>query len=122
MQFRVEDIRLAGLGVVFRSQVALLFWTVGSKTLARVMDPADNVVKIRFLANLGKIRCKGATHLTIAFADGVTAKTATRFEQLFAAPGISPLLSGNLAVKGVLPKIRSDCFNLIAGIIVGFHS
>ncbi len=69
MQFSVKDKRKIVLRVVFRRQIALFFRTIGRPTFARVVNPANDVIEVCFLADLLKIRGKGAAHLAVVFAD-----------------------------------------------------
>ena len=60
----IELIRQAVLGVIFRPNVLLLIRTIRARALARVMDPADEVIEIVFLTHAGQVRSKGsALHL-----------------------------------------------------------
>src|SRR5580692_11629631 len=87
--FEVEHVGQALFGIVFRADVLFLGRTIGTRALARIVYPTHQVIVVCFFALARQVggECP-ALHL-IAFADGVAAQTAARFEQFFAAAGIS---------------------------------
>jgi len=57
------------LRVVIGRKVALFLWTIGRKSLSRIVNPTDDVIEVSLLANLLQIRGKGAADFVLLFAD-----------------------------------------------------
>ena len=69
MLFGVEDERHARLCVILRGQIAFVFRAIGTPTLARIINPAHDVLEIIFLADALKISSEVAAHTRVAFAN-----------------------------------------------------
>ena len=52
----------------------------------------------------------------------MASQTTARLEQFFAVRFVALLLRGNFAVKAVLPKIRSDCFQIVVAVFVDLEA
>ncbi len=92
MQFSVENKRQILLRIVFGSQVAFFFRAVRRDAIARVVDPAHDVIEVGFFADALEVGGKVTAHRAVAFADRVAGKTTAGFEQFFAVTGVSALL------------------------------
>src|SRR5688572_33217668 len=88
------------LGVIFRRQIALLRRTVGGPALARVVDPADDVIVTGLFADALEVGGKISADISfrIALTDRVAGHAAARLEKLFAARAIALRLPGPLPV------------------------
>ena len=97
---QIEDERQIVLGVIFRAQIALLERAVGAGALARIVNPANQVIVVVLFADAAQVGREGAAHHVRAFADRMAGQAAARFEEhlavrrvagslLFAAPGRS---------------------------------
>src|SRR5687767_4233069 len=105
MQFSVKDKRQALLRVIVVSQVALLFRTIRSDAITRVVNPAHDVIEVCFFTDTLKIGGKVTAHLVVAFTERVACKTAARFEKLFAVSGVAFLLLREFRIKTFLPQV-----------------
>src|SRR5688572_27644437 len=118
MQVSVKNIRQILLRVVFRSKVTFFFRTIRSHAIARVVDPAHDVIKISLLTDFlkvcGEITARGARTL----ADRVAGHTTSSFKQLFSVAGISAWLRWQSVRETVLPQICGDRLDLIARVFV----
>ncbi len=77
---QIEDIRQTLFLVIVGADVFLFVGAVGASALAGVVHPAHEVVVIVLFADAGEIcRESAALHL-VAFTDGMTGETPTRFE------------------------------------------
>ena len=77
---QIENIGKLLLRVVFGADVFLLVRAIGTRTLARVMNPADEVIVVGLLAYAREVRGKSSALLVVAFADGVARETAASLE------------------------------------------
>src|SRR6185369_9445013 len=118
VEFGVENKRQLLLLVVFGSQIALLFRTIRRDALTGIVNPANDVIEGRFLADALEVRGKLTADLVVAFADGVASETTAAFEKLFAVSGVAALLLGNLDVETVLPEVRRDGLDLRLAVLV----
>ena len=64
------------LGVILGANVFLFVGAVGAGALAGVVNPADEVIVIGFLADAGQIRGERAALHLIAFADRVAGQAS----------------------------------------------
>src|SRR5687768_10593025 len=120
MQFSVENKRQSFLRVVLRCQIAsmLRMRAIGRDAIARVVDPAHDVVEVCFFADALEVRSKAAADLAVAVADRVTRETAAGFEQLFAMTSVAAWLRWQRVSKAVLPQVSGDSFDLIRRVFV----
>src|SRR5438552_18421711 len=96
----------------------MLFRTVRRPTLAGVVNPAHDIIVVRFFAHSGQVRRERATHLRIFFANRMTCETAARFKQTLAAILVTLLLRGSLAVTTALPKVSGEGLQIVRAIRV----
>ena len=99
----VKHERQIVLGVIFRTQVALFERAVRARALARIVNPAYEVIVIVFFADAAQVRGKGAADHVRAFADGVAGQAAARFKQNLAVRGVA----GRLLVEGRAGQART---------------
>src|SRR5579872_837969 len=95
--FAVLQIPLIGkslLRVIFGTNVFLLVRAVGTSALASIVNPAHEIIVVRFLANPRQIRCKDAAHHLIAFADRMARQASAGLEQFLAMSRIAGLVFG----------------------------
>src|SRR5689334_3647739 len=118
MQFGVEDKRQTLLRVVFGREIALLFRAIRRYALSRIVNPADDVIEVRFLPNLLQVCGKLAADLLIAFADRVTRETAAAFEELFTVSSVATLLFRQFDRETVLPQVGRDRLDLLRAVLV----
>src|SRR5207248_2718528 len=104
----VEDKGQAVLLVIGRGQVALFVGAIRRRTLARVVNPSDQVIVIIFLAHAREVSGKPAAHLIRALADRMATHAAARLEALFALLRVAHRLSGKLRVEAALPDKGGD--------------
>ena len=71
-------------GVIFRTEIFFLVGAVGTRALARIVDPADQIIVILFFTDAAEICGKRAADRVCAFADGVAGQAAALVEQFFA--------------------------------------
>src|SRR6266481_5861532 len=86
---QVEDKGQTLLGIVFRTDILFLEWTIRARALARVVDPPHEVIVVCFLANARQVRGESPTLHLIAFTDGVAAQASAHFEQFLTVAGVS---------------------------------
>src|SRR5687767_21577 len=118
MQVGVENKRQVLLRVVLGSQIAFFFRTIRSNAIARVVDPAHDVIEIRLLANFLEICGEVAAGGTAALANRVASHATSGFKQLFSVSGISARLCRQRVRETVLPQVCGDRFDLIAGVYI----
>src|SRR6185503_8286528 len=118
MQFSVENKRQVFLRVVFGSQVTFFQGAIRRNAIARVVDPANDVVEVGLLSDALKVRGKVTADRAGAFADRVTGKTAACFKQFLSVTRVSAWLSCERVSKTVLPQVGGDRFELIARVFV----
>src|SRR5260370_8839801 len=114
MKLSVEQEWQAVLCVIFGRQVAMLFIGVRRPALSRVVNPTHDVIIVRFLANLGQVRGKGAADLAAFFADRVTGQTTARLEQILAVVLFTVLFRRDFAVETALPETASHPSHIFA--------
>src|ERR1700726_4841031 len=86
---QIEDKRQIVLCVVFRPQISLLVRAIGAGALARVVNPADDVMVIVFFADAAEVRCKTPADFVRVLAHGMAGHAAALLEQLFAVSHVS---------------------------------
>ena len=118
MQFRVEEIWQAVFRIIFGRQISMLFRAVRRPAFTRVVNPADDVIVVGFLADTGKVRGERAADLLVLFANRMARQTAPRFKQFFAVVLVALRLRRSFAVEAVLPKISSHGFQIVIAIFV----
>ena len=118
MQLSVKLERQLLLRVIVRRQIALFFRTVRRNALARIVNPAHDVIEVRLFTDAGKVCSEVATDLVVAFTDLVTGKTSTTLEKFFTVSGVALRLCRELVVEALLPQIRSDRLNLVGAVFV----
>src|SRR5205807_2314801 len=94
---------------------------VGQRALARIVNPAHQVIVIVLLAHAAEVGGERAAFLLTAFTDRVTGHAAARLEGLFALLGVARRIYGQLAGDGGLPDERGDGLNLILVQAEGRH-
>ena len=92
--FEIELVGKPLLRVILRADIFLFVRTIGTRALARVMNPADQVIVIRFFADAAQIRGKRSTMHLIAFANGVASEASARLKQFFSVFGVPRLMFG----------------------------
>jgi len=85
----IENVGKIVFRVIFRAEIFFLVGTVGTRALARIVHPADEVIVIFFFADAAEVRGECATDGACTFADSVTGETAALVEQVLAVCGIS---------------------------------
>src|SRR5689334_9743760 len=113
MQLSVKLERQVLLRVVVRRQIAFFFRTVRRNALARIVNPAHDVIEVGFFADTLEVRGKSAADLAVAFADRVTGQTAATLEKLFAVSRVALRLGGKLRIETFLPEISGDGLDLL---------
>ena len=69
--FEVKDVCQALLGVILGAYVFLLVRAVRARSLARIVNPAYQVIVVGLLADAREVRCERAALHLIAFANGM---------------------------------------------------
>src|SRR5205085_9576836 len=100
---RVDDVRLALLLVIFARGIALLLRAIWGPTLARVVNPAHDVIVARLFADARQVRGEVAADLLPALVNRVAGHAAFRLEQLLAVPRVALVLPRHLSVERRLP-------------------
>src|SRR5688572_1856903 len=113
MEFGVKNKRQVFLRVVFGSQVAFFFWTIWCDAIARVVDPANDVIEVCLLADALEVCSKMPADRVFGVANRVTGHTTTSFKQLFSVSGVAAWLSWQRVRETVLPEICGDGLDLI---------
>ncbi len=85
----IEDVREIVFRVIFRAEILFLVGAVGARALARIVDPADQIIVIFFFADAAEVRCERTADGVRAFADSVAGEAAAFIEQVLAVCGIS---------------------------------
>src|SRR5260370_41630692 len=78
----IENIRQALFLVILGADILLLVRAVRARTLASVVDPADEVGVFIFFADAGEIGGEGSALHLAAFTDGMAGEPSTRLRQL----------------------------------------
>ena len=76
----VELVGKALLRVILGTDIFLFVRAVGASSLAGVVNPADEVIVIRFFADAGQVRGERAALHLIALADGVAGHASAGFK------------------------------------------
>src|SRR5579871_6985277 len=79
-------------GVILRTDVFFLVRTIRTRAFARVMNPSDEIVVVRLLADSGQVRGKHSALHLIAFPDRVAGEAAAGLEQFLAVLGVAGLV------------------------------
>src|SRR5690242_12083773 len=95
---QIEFKRQPLLRVILRPNILLLIRTIRTRPLARIVDPAHQVIEIRFLTHARQVRGKCSALRLVAFTDRVASQASTRLEQIFSVRSISLLLLGKWIV------------------------
>ena len=77
---QIKNVGQALLLIVFGTDVLFLEGAVRAGALARVMDPAHEVVVIALFADAREVCGERSTLHLVAFADGMAGEAAARFE------------------------------------------
>src|SRR6185369_7101324 len=118
VQLGVELIRQVLLRVIVRRQIAFFLRTVRRDAFARIVNPAHDVIEVRFFTDTLEVCGKFTADLGVAFADRVTRKTATTLEKRLAVLTITLRLRWQLVVEALLPEVSSDRLDLFCSIFV----
>ena len=111
----IEDERHPFLFVVLGADVFFLVRTIGARAFASIVDPANQIIIIRFFADACEICRKRAALDLIAFADGMAGEAAARFEQFLAMSGVAGFVLGRGIGKAGLPDECGNGPNLFVG-------
>src|SRR5882762_1816432 len=107
--------------IVLPGQIPIFFGTIWSEPCPWIVNPPHNVIITRLLPNLRQVRGKVATSFFRTVTNGMTSHAADLMKQLLPTPGIPRFLLWHLAVKPLLPQIRSYCLSLNIGALVMKH-
>src|SRR5271156_4094515 len=100
--------------VIFRAEIFFLVRAIRTGALARIVDPADQVIVIFFFADAAEVRGERAADGTRAFSDSVTGEAAAFIEQVLAVRGISwRLFFERWAGKRILPDEGGDGLDFV---------
>src|SRR5258708_21442862 len=102
---QVKDVGQALLFVILGADVLLFIRAVRTRALARVLDPAHEVVVAVLLTHTREIRGKSSALQLVAFADGVAGEAAARFPQLFSLSGVARFVLWRGMRQSGLPTI-----------------
>src|SRR5580693_2217256 len=101
-------------GVISRAEIFFLVRAVGARALARIVDPADQVIVIFFFADAAEVRGERAADGACAFSDSVTREAAALIEQVLAVCCVSGrLLFERWAGKRILPDEGGDRLDFV---------
>ena len=112
----VIEIELIGkslLGVILGTNIFFLVRAIRPRALARVVNPADEVVVVRLFADAREVRGEMPPCSLVAFADGMAGEAAARLKQFFAVRCIAGLLFGQRIGESGLPDVGRDRLNLM---------
>src|SRR5260370_26493172 len=91
---QIELERQSLLLVVFAANVFFLVRPLRALALARVVDPANQVIVVGFFSHAREIGGKRSALQLVAFADGVTSQAAARLEQFLAMGSVAGFVLG----------------------------
>ena len=81
---QIENIWEIVLGVIFRPQVALFVRTIRPGALARVVDPANDIIVIFLFADAAEVGSESSANRGRAFTHGMAGEASALFEEFFA--------------------------------------
>src|SRR5271156_4598639 len=93
----VLEVKLVGkalLGVILRPDIFLLVRTVGASALPRIVNPAHQVIVVRFFSHAREVRGEDSALHLVAFANRVAGQTSPRFKQFFAVRRVAGFVLG----------------------------
>src|SRR6202030_1918101 len=90
-----------------------LVWAIGTRALAGIVNPANEVIVICFFADAGQVGGEGPADHLIAFSDGMAGETAAALEQFLAVRGVAEFVPGKRIGEGGLPDIGRNCLDLV---------
>src|SRR5260370_28373218 len=94
-------------------QIAFFKRTIGQRALARVVNPADQIVVVVFFTHTAEVRRKCSALLVIAFAHRMASHAAARLERLFTFDRVARLALRPITSHAGLPAERSDGFAIV---------
>src|SRR6202789_1764010 len=110
----IENVREIVLGVIFRSQVALFVRTIRPGALARVVDPANDIIVIFLFADAAEVGSKSSANRGRAFTHGMAGQASALFEEFFAMGCVAGrLMIERRAGESCLPNEGGESLRLI---------
>src|SRR5687767_5271219 len=110
---QVEHERQVVALVIFLGEVLFLKRAVGRSTLARIVDPADQVIVVRLLALAAQVSSESSALLLSALTHRVACHAAAGLERFLAFFRIARLLHRRLAFDPGLPDERGNCAHFV---------
>src|SRR5215470_6910605 len=101
-------IREAFLRIILGADILLLVRAIRTRTLAGVMNPADEIIVVRFFSDASQVCGESATMHLIAFTDRVAGEAPASFKEFFAVGGVARFVLGKRVSEARLPDERRD--------------
>src|SRR5947209_5242874 len=122
MLIGIEHERQVMVRVILRRQIPVLFRTIRSPAVTRVVNPPDDVIEVRLLPHLRQVRSEVSADALAVLLNRVTGHASALMKQFAAVSGVTSLLLRNLAVKTLLPKISRNCLDLIRAVLIALQA